>query len=158
MIRKFWIFLFCGLTSLGLTFPPAWAQGAKEKPAKEPAPAAVKSLDEGLCYGCHSEIQELKGKGQHAKGLNCAACHPDTSAHLSGSAKKPVTRLDPESCGSCHRDPYPTLMGVNLKSKAKLEKSTTILWESPRMTRAAWPPGSHSPPPVPGCEKRSWEG
>jgi len=125
MIRKFWIFLFCGLTALGLTFSPAWAQGAKEKPAKKPAPAAVKSVDEGLCYGCHTEIQELKGKGKHAKGLNCAVCHPDTSAHLSDSAKKPVTRLDPESCGSCHRDQYRTLMEVNLKSKAKLEKSTT---------------------------------
>ena len=123
MIRKFWIVFFCGLTVLALALSPAWAQAGKEQPAKKPAPAAVKNVDEGVCYGCHTEIQQLKGQGKHAKGLNCVICHPETSAHLSDSAKKPVTRLDPEACASCHKEQYQTSLAVSWKSKAKLEKS-----------------------------------
>jgi formate-dependent nitrite reductase cytochrome c552 subunit len=109
-----------------LVFSLALAQAGKEKPAKKPAPAA--------------EIQELKGKGKHARGPNCSVCHPDSSAHLSDTAKKPVTRLDLEACGSCHRDQYRTLMETNLKSRAKVEKSTTTS-RSPTFDKLMFPHG-----------------
>jgi len=98
-MKKFAVWTLSALTAYFLAFSLAWAQAAKEKqPARKPAPAAVKNVDEGVCYGCHAEIRELKGKGKHAKGLNCAVCHPDTTSHLSDSAKKPVTRMDLEVC------------------------------------------------------------
>ncbi len=117
---------FCVLAAclaVALAFSFALAQKEK-KPVKKPPAPSVKSVDEATCYGCHPEIQALKGKGKHAKALNCAVCHPDTSGHLSDSAQKPTTRLDPAACGACHKEQFQTLMEVNLKSKAKVEKAT----------------------------------
>jgi len=123
-MKKAWSILFSAFIVIALAVSSAEAQKEK-KPAKKPQSVAVKSVDEAVCFGCHPEIQGMKGKGKHAKGLNCVLCHPATSEHLSDSAKKPATRLDPENCGSCHKEQFQTLMEVNLKSKAKLEKSTT---------------------------------
>ena len=100
-MKKTAICLLTAFLVFALIFSLSWAQaGTEKKPAKKPAPAAVKNVDEGVCYGRHPEIQEVKGKGKHAKRLNCAVCHPDTAGHLSDSAQKPVTRLDLEFCGA----------------------------------------------------------
>jgi len=122
MTRKGWIVLFSAFIVIALAVSSAEAQKEK-KPAKKPKSVAVKSVDEAACFGCHPEIQGMKGKGKHAKGLNCVLCHPATLEHLSDSAKKPATRLDPENCGSCHKEQYQSSLAISWKSKAKLEKS-----------------------------------
>jgi len=122
MTRKGWIVLFSAFIVIALAVSSAQAQKEK-KPAKTPQTVAVKSVDEAACFGCHPEIQGMKGKGKHAKGLNCVLCHPATSEHLSDSAKKPATLLDPENCGSCHKEQYQSSLAISWKSKAKLEKS-----------------------------------
>ncbi len=93
-----------------------------------------------FCFGCHPQIQNLVESGKHVKGVNCALCHSETSAHLADSAKKPLTRLDLEICGSCHKEQWQTLMEVNLRSKAKLEKSTTTS-RSPMSDKLLMPHG-----------------
>jgi formate-dependent nitrite reductase cytochrome c552 subunit len=124
MTKKAGLIFVAVFLTLAIPFSLTYAQKEK-KPATKPKTQAVKSVDEATCFGCHTEIQALKGRGKHAKGLNCAVCHPDTSGHLADSATKPVTLLDPASCGACHKEQFQTLMEVNLKSRAKVEKSTT---------------------------------
>src|SRR3972149_5763444 len=121
MMKKGWIILLSAFIAMALAFSMAMAQKQK-KPAQKPKAVAVKSVEEAICFGCHTEIQKLAGNGKHVKGVNCALCHSETSAHLDDSARKPLTRLDLESCGSCHKEQFQTLMEVNLKSKAKQEK------------------------------------
>jgi formate-dependent nitrite reductase cytochrome c552 subunit len=124
MMKKGGILLFAGFIVMVLALSMAQAQREK-KPVKKPKAVTVKGVDEGICFGCHPEVQTLVGSGKHVKGVNCALCHSETEAHLADSAKKPATRLDPENCGSCHKEQWQTLMEVNLKSRAKLEKATT---------------------------------
>ena len=138
-MKRVGICLMAACVVVAVAFSLALAEKGK-KPGQKPQPPAVRNVDEATCYGCHTEIEALKGKGKHAKGLNCAVCHPETSAHLSDSTKKPVTRLDPESCGNCHKDQLETLMAINWKSKAKLEKSTTTS-RSPTFDKLLTPHG-----------------
>ena len=112
----------------------------------EPSKAAKKKLsvpqkvDAQACYGCHEQIKDLMGLGKHAARVNCAVCHLETSGHLDDISKKPVTRLDLENCGSCHKDQYRTLMEVNVKSRAKVEKATTTS-RSPTFDKLMMPHG-----------------
>lgn len=124
MAKKGLIFLFSALVALALAFSVAVAEKEK-RPAKKPKAVVLKKVDEAVCFGCHPQVQDLMGRGKHAKDVHCALCHSETSGHLEDSAKKPFTRLDFESCGNCHKEQLRTLMEVNLKSKAKLEKATT---------------------------------
>jgi hypothetical protein len=96
--------------------------------------------------GCHTEIESLKTKGKHAKAVSCVGCHSNLQAHLDDTGKKTVTRLDPENCGACHKEQYQTYMAVNLKSRAKLEKSTTTS-RSPTGSPGSTP----SPVLMPSC-------
>jgi formate-dependent nitrite reductase cytochrome c552 subunit len=139
MIGKFLIGLFFGLTALVLALSPAQAQKEKAPPPK-PKAAPAEKIDEGICFGCHSEIESLKTKGKHAKAVSCVGCHSNLQAHLDDTGKKPVTRLDPENCGACHKEQYQTYMAVNLKSRAKLEKSTTTS-RSPTFDKLMFPHG-----------------
>ncbi len=139
MLGKLWIFLFFGWIALPLTVSPA--QGQKEKPPSlKPKAAPAEKVDEGICFGCHSEIESLKTKGKHAKAVSCVGCHSNLKAHLDDIGKKPLTRLDLENCGGCHKEQYQTYMAVNLKSRAKLEKSTTTS-RSPTFDKLMFPHG-----------------
>jgi nitrite reductase (cytochrome c-552) len=122
MTRKGWVVLLSVFLVVGVAFSMAQAQKEK-KPAKKAKAVAVKSVDEAVCFGCHPEIQDLKSNGKHAQRVNCVLCHPETSAHVMDSSKKPVTRVDPEACASCHKEQYQSSLAVGWKSKAKLEKS-----------------------------------
>jgi nitrite reductase (cytochrome c-552) len=126
-MKKWWIILGSLLVAVLWTFSPVLAEKEKKpaRPAKQAKTAMVKSIDPGACFGCHPEIQQLAGKGKHAKAVNCAVCHPDTAAHMKDSAQKPVTRLDPQVCAGCHKEQSQTAQYFNLKSPAKLEKSVT---------------------------------
>jgi len=97
--------------------------GKEKMPAKKGKTVTVKGIDEAECFTCHPEIQQLMSKGKHSKGLNCVLCHPEISAHMKDSSQKPVTRVDPEACASCHKEQYQSSRTINWKSKAKLEKS-----------------------------------
>ena len=139
MIKKAWIILVSVFIVVAWVF--SMAQAEKEKrPAKKPKAAVLKKVDEAVCFGCHPEVQDLTGRGKHAQEVNCALCHSETSGHLEDSAKRPFTRLDLESCGNCHKEQLRTLMEVNLKSKAKLEKATTTS-RSPTFDKLMTPHG-----------------
>jgi len=87
--------------------------------AAKPADPAVR---EEKCFECHDEIKELKSGGKHAK-VNCTSCHDGTADHLKDSEKKPLTRVDLETCGGCHKDQYASFGTLNLKKAARTEKS-----------------------------------
>jgi len=124
MMKKTGLILFSAFLVVVLLFTTAGAEKKKE-PAKKAPAVTIKKVDEATCFGCHPEIQALKGKGKHAQGLNCALCHSEVAGHLADSVKKPVTRLDLEACGSCHKEQWTTYLDRNLKSRAKVEKATT---------------------------------
>jgi len=138
-MKKAWIVLVCVFIVLTWAFSVGQAE-VEKKPAKKPKAAIVKKVDEAVCFGCHPEVQDLKGRGKHAKDINCVLCHSETSGHVEDSAKKPFTRLDLESCGGCHKEQYRTLLETNLKSKAKLEKATTTS-RSPTFDKLMMPHG-----------------
>ncbi len=138
-MKKNWILYSLAFLILPLTFPEA--QAAKEHPpAKKPRQTAIRKVDAQICYGCHEQIKDLMGLGKHAARVNCAVCHLETSGHLDDISKKPVTRLDLENCGSCHKDQYRTLMEVNPKSRGKVEKATTTS-RSPTFDKLMMPHG-----------------
>ncbi|MBI5575163.1 MAG: ammonia-forming cytochrome c nitrite reductase subunit c552 [Deltaproteobacteria bacterium] len=97
------------------------AMADKHAPAKTAA-KANESVKEEKCFECHDEIKELKTGGKHA-GVNCGLCHSGTAEHLADSDKRPVTRVDLEACGGCHRDQYESFGTLNLKKPARVEKS-----------------------------------
>ncbi|MBP1717171.1 MAG: cytochrome, partial [Deltaproteobacteria bacterium] len=132
------IFFLLSLIS-ALSYFPAYA-AEEEKPAKKPSGIGAPKVEESTCLGCHSEIQTLWKMGKHNSTVNCAFCHSETSGHLEDISMKPVTRLDPEACGSCHKDQYRTLLEVNMKSRAKVEKATTTS-RSPTFDRLMMPHG-----------------
>lgn len=79
---------------------------------------------ENACYECHEEIKFLK-VGQKHGTLACTKCHGKLSEHLKDPGRSPETNLDLALCGSCHPSQYETFVAVNLRSRAKVEKSTT---------------------------------
>jgi formate-dependent nitrite reductase cytochrome c552 subunit len=103
-----WIAMLVGAATYVLA---SSALAVKESPVKE-----------GKCFECHDEIQALKTAGKHAK-INCVSCHSGTAEHLADSDKKPVTRVDLEACGGCHKDQYDSFATLNLKKPARVEKS-----------------------------------
>lgn len=121
MVPRVFVFLIAGFAVL---FSLSLAPGEKAK-APGPKTRPVKGVDEGICFGCHPEIQGLMARGKHQNKVNCAACHSQIKAHLDETGEKPVTNLSPEACKGCHLDQWKTFGEVTLKSKAKLEKATT---------------------------------
>ena len=121
-MKKKWILVLFAFGIVSWAFSLALAE-KERKPTKMPKAAAVNSVDEAACFACHQEIQQLMSNGKHAKEINCVLCHPKTSAHMKDSTKKPLTRLDPEACASCHKEQYQSSLAIGWKSKAKLEKS-----------------------------------
>lgn len=139
-MKKAGIILLGAFIVLFFSFSSSLAQAEKEKKPAKKTKAIASKIDEATCFGCHPEVQALKTKGKHAKGINCALCHSEVAGHLADSGKKPLTRLDAEACGTCHKDQWLTLMEVTLKSKAKLEKATTTS-RSPTFDKLMMPHG-----------------
>jgi uncharacterized CHY-type Zn-finger protein len=105
------------------------------------APSAKEAIlkEDATCYGCHQEIKSLKAGSKHAS-LACSACHRQLAEHLKDPEKLPGTNLELSLCGKCHVSQYETLMSVNLKSKAKVEKATTTS-RSPTSDKLLMPHG-----------------
>lgn len=98
---------------LALGFQPA-------KPKASPAKAA--GLGKETCYQCHDQIQTMKEGSKHAR-LACTVCHDGLAKHVDSSGDvKPVTRLDPAICGSCHKEQYQSFFKVNFEGGARKEK------------------------------------
>ncbi len=124
--KLFSIIIICFLS---LIFYFSYAGSAKEPPIKEDA----------KCYQCHEEIKSLKVGNKHA-ALPCGRCHSRLTDHLKDPEKLPETKLELSLCGQCHASQYETLMSVNLKSKAKVEKATTTS-RSPASDKLLMPHG-----------------
>lgn len=74
------------------------------------------------CYGCHDEIKALKEGSKHAK-LACTTCHAKFDAHMDDPEKhKPVTIIDQQLCGKCHKNQVASFFNVNRDGGARKEK------------------------------------
>ncbi len=127
MLKKlFFISIGCAFS---LTLYLSYARSEKEAISKEDV----------LCYQCHEEIKSLRVGNKHAP-LPCARCHSKISEHMKDPEKLPGTNLELSLCGKCHLSQYETLMSVNLKSKARVEKATTTS-RSPASDKLLMPHG-----------------
>jgi uncharacterized CHY-type Zn-finger protein len=122
----FFLLIICFLVLISYF---SYARSAKEAVPKE----------EATCYSCHEEIKSLKVGSKHTP-LPCSRCHGQIAEHLKDPEKLPVTNLESGLCGKCHPSQYQTFTSVNLKSKAKVEKSTTTS-RSPTSDKLLMPHG-----------------
>jgi nitrite reductase (cytochrome c-552) len=113
--------LLLGNAALAFTVDPI-----KPQP---PAPKAepIEPVNPNECYSCHANIEEFHISGRHAT-VNCAHCH-DAAEHAEEAEEtsigvRPVTRMDPAACASCHLMQYNSFIEVNLNSKARVEKAS----------------------------------
>ena len=127
MPKKIFLTLILSILSLMSFF--SYARSVKEAVPKE----------EATCYSCHEEIKSLKVGSKHAP-LPCSRCHDQIAEHLKDPEKLPNTNLESSLCGKCHLSQYQTFTSVNLKSKAKVEKSTTTS-RSPTFDKLLMPHG-----------------
>ena len=65
--------------------------------------AAPEKVDTKTCVACHSNIGGFHKSGAHKK-VSCTSCHSGLTKHVSAPSKdtRPVTSMDPKTCGSCH--------------------------------------------------------
>lgn len=82
-----------------------------------------KNINPETCFTCHSEVKDLWSSGKHKAKMNCTQCHSDKGHSDDPEGIKPVTNLDPENCGKCHKNQFETFFTVNLKKPARIEKS-----------------------------------
>ena len=80
-------------------------------------------IDPKTCFECHSEVSELWSGGKHKGKLSCTQCHAKLDAHLESPSNKPETKLDPNLCGTCHKNQFESFFKVNYKKAARVEKS-----------------------------------
>ena len=123
--------------SLSLVLYPSPARSVKSV-KKDTAKKDIPKEDLS-CYECHDEIKSLKMGNRHAS-LPCSKCHGKLAEHLKDPEKTPETNLELALCGQCHKFQYETLLSINLRSKAKVEKSTTTS-RSPTFDKLMTPHG-----------------
>ncbi len=106
----------CGLS--GWTAEGRSAKPAAQKVKKE------KQIAPQECYQCHDVIQELHGKGRHAK-VGCSNCHSGLAKHVGepGPETRPGTDVSWEACGKCHKEQYDSFMKEAYHRPARDEKS-----------------------------------
>jgi formate-dependent nitrite reductase cytochrome c552 subunit len=128
------LFVVFGATNLLETKTTKNNAGA-EKQTKQTA----HTINAQQCFDCHAEVKELYTGSKHGK-MNCTTCHTGLNEHLDDAAKKPITNLELANCGKCHKEQFESFMHVNMQSKAKLEKATTIS-RSPTFDKLMMPHG-----------------
>ncbi len=104
------------MLALCVSAPIAMAKNAKAKPGKSQA------VDASVCYGCHAPIKAFHADGKH-KGVGCNTCHEGIDKHLADAKARPVTKVDPAACGSCHKNQFETMYTMNWNKIARSEKS-----------------------------------
>jgi hypothetical protein len=118
------VFLIIGLGVSG--YFSAYAEKTKlsEDADIKKAISAEKSVNVGICYGCHGTIKNLHTSGKHI-GINCSYCHKGLEKHVGAPipANRPVTDTSWETCGQCHKEQYGSFMKGSYHRPARDEKS-----------------------------------
>ena len=104
------------LAILAFAATPAQAQ----KPAGKAGKPA--GSDASACYGCHEPIKAFHVDGMH-KGVGCNSCHDGIEKHLQDASARPVTKVDPATCGTCHKNQFETMYRMQWNKIARSEKS-----------------------------------
>ncbi len=91
-----------------------------------PASFAAEQVDTKACVACHSNIGGFHQSGAH-KDVSCTTCHSGLTDHLKkpGKETRPVTSLDPKTCGSCHQPQFESMYKVNPERTPRDSKKNT---------------------------------
>jgi hypothetical protein len=84
-------------------------------------PASAENIG-AVCSGCHKPMADVVDVNKH-KSLDCGECHVKNDHPGKPTEVRVITKTEPDNCGRCHNDQYDSFLKVNLKSKAKIEKS-----------------------------------
>jgi len=118
--------IFLILVLAGLSYFSAYAERAKLSADADlrNTTLAQKTVNTGICYGCHGIIKNLHTSGKHIK-TNCSYCHKGLERHLGAPipANRPLTDTSWETCGQCHKEQYNSFMKVVYHRPARDEKS-----------------------------------
>lgn len=100
------------------------------------ANAAPEKVNTKMCGACHSQVNEFHNQGAHKK-VSCTSCHTGLAAHLKAPGKdsRPVTSMDPKTCGGCHQDQYKSMFQLS-ERKGRISKKTTDVSPDPFFDRA----------------------
>ncbi len=62
----------------------------------------VKFAGQKACIECHSDVQEMRAPGRHAR-ISCESCHGVNGAHAADPGTAKATKPDPRKvCLTCH--------------------------------------------------------
>ncbi len=76
------------------------------------------------CVMCHSNIGQMHTGSKHEK-LACTTCHAGTDKHLTDPKAHPMVSMDPQQCGTCHKDQFESMYKVNKHRKARDSKKNS---------------------------------
>lgn len=90
------------------------------------ANSAPEKVDTKLCVACHSNIGGFHKSGAH-KGVSCTSCHTGLTAHVKAPSKqtRPVTSMDPKTCGSCHKPQFESMYKINEERIPRFSKKNS---------------------------------
>lgn len=136
-------FLLLALTVAFLSIGTAYAAQERaavlDKAVKAAKAKPANAVDPAKCFeSCHETVKTLHGRGMH-KNVNCVSCHEikDAQKHMEGPSaeNRPVTRMDWQACGACHKEQLDSFMEVDLASRpARNDKSN----QGGRAPNPAW--------------------
>lgn len=75
---------------------------------------------------CHSNIGGFHKSGAHKK-VSCTSCHSGLTKHVSAPSKdtRPVTSMDPKTCGSCHPAQFNSMYKINEERIPRFSKKNS---------------------------------
>ncbi len=79
-----------------------------------PSVNAAEKINQQMCTACHGNIGQFHTAGKH-KDLSCTSCHTGLEKHAGNPGKetRPVTSMDPQTCGNCHPAQFESMYKVN---------------------------------------------
>ena len=88
--------------------------------------AAPEKVDTKTCVACHSNIGGFHKSGAHKK-VSCTSCHSGLTKHVSAPSKdtRPVTSMDPKTCGSCHPAQFKSMYTINEERTPRFSKKNS---------------------------------
>lgn len=88
--------------------------------------AAPEKVDTKTCVACHSNIGGFHKSGAHKK-VSCTSCHSGLTKHVSAPSKdtRPVTSMDPKTCGSCHPAQFNSMYKINEERIPRFSKKNS---------------------------------
>lgn len=106
------------------------------------ASQAAEKINQQMCSMCHNQVSGFHKSGSH-KDLSCTSCHTGLEAHQKAPGKqtRPVTSMDPQTCGGCHKPQFESMFMVNTERTPRdSKKNTNGVAPNPFFDRAL---GSH---------------